>query len=166
MRHQPFCDITQFDFDNPLYDIEDIRRINPQRYEMEQLTAIVHIDEENGVAVGYKDVTDKEFWIAGHMPDYPLMPGVIQCEAAAQLAGFYARKYDIIGGDYLGFGGLEDVRFRVPIFPNCRLILMAKVERVRRNRRGEFAFQGYVGEQLAFHGTMIGVPIQRERSSE
>jgi len=156
--------IEEFDFDNPLYDINDIRRVNPQRHEMEQLTAVVDIDATGRRALGFKDVTDEEFWVAGHMPGFPLMPGVILCECAAQLAAFYARKEKLLGGDYLGFGGMTDVRFRRPVFPGCRLILMTGVTKVRPNRRVEFDFQGLVDQRVVFGGTMIGVPINRDET--
>ena len=163
MPSQPLYDISQFDLDTPMFSLEDIRRVNPQRHEMEHLTAVVHVDKENHGIVGYKDVTDQEFWITGHMPGFPLMPGVIQCEAAAQLAGFYARKYELIGGDYLGFGGMNTVRFRTPVFPNCRLVLMAQVNRLKPNRLAQFEFQGYVDGRQVFSGEMIGVPISRNQ---
>ena len=115
MPPQAFYDISQFDYDKPLFDLREIQKVNPQRHEMEQLTGIVYVDRENDGLVGFKDVTDDEFWVRGHMPGFPLMPGVILCECAAQLAGFYAQKYDVLGaGDFLGFGGMTDVRFRGP----------------------------------------------------
>lgn len=159
---QPLIDYSQFDFDHPLYDLEAVRAVNPQRFEMEQLTAVVHVDSEKHLVVGYKDVTDHEFWIRGHMPDYALMPGVILCESAAQLGGFYARKYRILGGDYLGFGGINEVRFRAPVYPNCRLVLVVHVTKIRPNRLVEYDFQGFVNDKMVFNGNMIGVPISRD----
>ncbi len=162
MPPKAFYDISQFDFEKPIFTLNDIRRINPQRHAMEQLTAVVHVNETDHSLVGYKDVTDKEFWVTGHMPGFPLMPGVVLCEAAAQLAGFYARKYKLLGGDYLGFGGMNNVRFRAPVFPNCRLILMAKAKKIRKIR-AEFEFQGFVDNRMVFSGEMIGVPITRDQ---
>jgi 3-hydroxyacyl-[acyl-carrier-protein] dehydratase len=162
MPPQTLYDLSQLDFDNPLFDLGEIRKVNPQRHEMEQLTGILLVDRENHGLVGFKDVTDQEFWTRGHMPGFPLMPGVILCECAAQLAGFYARKYNILGaGDFLGFGGMSDVRFRRPVFPGERLVIAARVTRIRPKRRAEFEFQGFVEEKMVFSGEMIGVPIDR-----
>jgi 3-hydroxyacyl-[acyl-carrier-protein] dehydratase len=159
MPAPPMYDYTKFNFDKPVFTIEDIRRVNPQRDEMEQLTAIVYVDHEKNGVVGYRDVTPQEFWTQGHMPGYPIMPGVILCECAAQVASFYARKFNILAGDFLGFGGMDDVRFRSPVIPPCRLILMAQLTDQRPGRRAEFAFQGFVKDKMVFNGTMIGVPI-------
>ena len=59
-------DPDTIDFDNVVADIEQIRKYNPQRFEMEQLTAIVYEDPVRVACVGYKDVTDQEFWVRGH----------------------------------------------------------------------------------------------------
>src|SRR3954452_12325032 len=73
-------DPATIDTSRVLVDREGIRRGNSQRYEMEQLTAVVAIDTEQHLIIGYKDITPDEFWVRGHMPDYPLMPGVLVCE--------------------------------------------------------------------------------------
>ncbi len=87
----PECtlDPSELDCERVVADQEGIRRVNPQRFEMEQLTAIVHVDREQHLIIGYKDVTADEFWVRGHMPGYPLLPGVLMCEAAAQLCVYY-----------------------------------------------------------------------------
>lgn len=163
MPPQPIYDLGAIDFSRPIYDIEAIRRINPQRNQMEQLTAVVYVDTAAHGLVGYKDITDDEFWIAGHMPGFPLMPGVIMCESAAQLASFYAQKYKLLGGDFVGFGGMDEIRFRGPVFPPARLVLMAKCKELRPNRRAIFDFQGLVDDKIVFSGSMIGVPIYRDK---
>lgn len=162
MATAPLYDLSKLNFASPLFTQDDIRAINPQRFEMEQLTGIVHVDPEQHLIVGYKQLTDEEFWIRGHMPDFALMPGVVQCEAAAQLGGFYARKYNLIGGDYLGFGGMDNVRFRKPVFPGARLDLVARVTRVMAKKLAQFEFQGWVGEELMFEGQMLGVTVNRD----
>ena len=86
-------DFSEYDLNQVLADLEEIRRHNPQRHEMEQLTAIVYEDVEREICVGYKDVSDHEFWARGHMPGMPLMPGVIMCEAAAQMCSFHAQRH-------------------------------------------------------------------------
>ena len=159
-------DLEELDFENPLFNSEDIRALNPQRFEMEQLSGIVFIDNERNGAIGFKDVTDSEFWITGHMPGFPLMPGVILCECAAQLAGFFARKFDLIDGDFLGFGGMDDIRFRAPVYPSCRLIIMAQARRIRQRRRAEFEFQAFVDEQMVLSGNLTGVAITRDSSTD
>lgn len=164
MRPQAIFNLDELNlnFDEPMYGIEEIRKVNPQRFEMEQLSGIVHVDEEGQRLIGVKEITEDEFWIRGHMPEYALMPGVVMCECAAQLGGFYARKFDLLKGDFLGFGGMDGVRFRAPVRPGNRLVLMARVASVRAaGRRIEFEFQGYVEGQLVFSGMMIGVPIQK-----
>ena len=92
MPAPPLYDLAAFDFATPLFTIDEIRVVNPQRFEMEQLTAIVHVDPECHGVVGYKDVRPDEYWCRGHMPGFPLMPGVLQCEAAPSWPGSTRRN--------------------------------------------------------------------------
>jgi len=155
-------DLTHLDFSRPIAGVEQIREILPHRFEMEMLTGIVLIDPGRKLIVGYKDVGAQEFWARGHMPGYPLLPGVLMCEAAAQLASYFVMHLDLLQGDFLGFGGLENVRFRAPVRPGCRLVLIAT--EIRYNRRQTlFNVQGFVGEVMVFEGDIIGVPLQRKK---
>jgi 3-hydroxyacyl-[acyl-carrier-protein] dehydratase len=140
---------------------EAIHAFNPQRFEMEQLTAIVHIDSDQHLIVGYKDVRPDEFWVRGHMPDYPLLPGVLMCEAAAQLCSYYTMAQGIPQGDFIGFGGMENVRFRGPVKVGDRLMLIGKATRLHR-RQTIFNVQGLVGSTMVFHADIIGVPMMRK----
>lgn len=152
-------DPALLDFDQVVADVEEIRRYNPQRFEMEQLTAVIYEDLEEYACAGYKDIGRDEFWVRGHMPDMPLMPGVIVLEAAAQLCSFFSQKHDLLGAAMIGFGGLENVRFRAPIIPGDRLLLICKMTKVRPGRMIVCRFQAVVGETLAVDGMLKGIPI-------
>ncbi len=154
-------DPSQLDFQRPLAGRAEIERVNPQRYEMAQLTAIVHAEPERNLIVGYKDVAADEFWVRGHMPGYPLMPGVLMCEAAAQLCSYYIMVYGTMQGDFLGFGGMENVKFRGPVRPGDRLVLVSKATKLHR-RQTIFNVQGFVGSTMVFDADIIGVPIVRQ----
>ena len=153
-------DPSTIDTSRVIADREAIRRGNPQRFEMEQLTAIVLVDKKNHLVIGYKDVEPDEFWVRGHMPGYPLMPGVLMCEAAAQLASYYCHIINLAEGSFIGFGGMEDVRFRGTVKIGDRLILVSKAERVHR-RQTVFETQGFVGNSMVYHGRIIGVPLPK-----
>ena len=143
-----------------LADQEAIRAVNPQRFDMEQLTAIVYEDPEQHLLAGYKDVRADEFWVRGHMPGYPLLPGVLMCEAAAQLCSYYIARHKIFEAELIGFGGLENVRFRSPVHPGDRLVLVAKGVKMHR-RQALFNVQGFVGATMVFHADIIGMPLRR-----
>ncbi len=155
-------DLSKVDFDKPVATLDDIRRYNPQRFEMEQLTAVVHVDEKDYACVGYRDITDKEFWVRGHMPGLPLMPGVMMLESIAQLCSFVTQKYDLLGAAIVGFGGLESVRFRDVVLPGDRLIVMCKLDKVRRGAMIVCKFQGVVKDRIVVEGTLKGIPIPVE----
>ncbi len=136
------------------------------RHEMEQLTAIVYLDPDQQVIVGYKDVQHDEFWVRGHMPDFPLLPGVLICEAAAQVCSYYVRTQGLLGsGDFVAFGGMDRVKFRDAVRPGDRLVMAARATDIRIGRRANFQTQGIVDGSLVFHGDIIGVPFTRRREA-
>ncbi|MBB3210236.1 3-hydroxyacyl-[acyl-carrier-protein] dehydratase [Rhodopirellula rubra] len=162
MKSEFIIQPSLLDFDKPIADIEDIRKFNPQRHEMEQLTAILHEDLESHSCAAYKQITDKEFWVRGHMPGMPLMPGVMMLEAVAQLSSYYTQKHDLLGAAMVGFGGVDEVRFRGVVVPGDRLILMVRLDKTRRGRMIVASFQGVVGENLVLEGCLRGIPIPIE----
>ena len=149
-------DISAVDYDKVIVSQEQLREVNPQRGDMEHLNGIHWFDHE-GHVVGFKDVRDDEFWVAGHIPGRPLLPGVLMIEAAAQLSSFYVRavlKWD----GFIGFGGVENCKFRQPVVPGCRLHLLAH-HIGTRHRRFTSKIQGMVAGQLVFEATIIGASM-------
>jgi 3-hydroxyacyl-[acyl-carrier-protein] dehydratase len=85
------------------------------------------------------------------------MPGVLMLEAAAQLCTYYYKK---ITQDerFLGFGGIDKVKFRGKVVPGDKLILIAKNIELR-SRRAIFDTQGVVDGKLVFEGVIIGMVV-------
>src|SRR5262245_7039911 len=132
MRPELILDPTALDFAKVLATREDLRATNPQRFEMEMVDGIVDFDGESHVIAGYKDVRDDEFWVRGHMPGFPLLPGVLMCEAAAQMASYYVAIAGLKVSDFIAFGGMENVRFRGTVRPGDRLVLVGKGVKLHR----------------------------------
>ncbi len=157
MPPQLLYDISNIDLNKVLYDQDAVRAVNPQRGDMEHLNGVVHVNSDRGEIIGYKDVRHDEFWVPGHIPGRPLLPGVIMIEAAAQVAAFYTSK--IVGWPgFIGFGGAEAIRFRQPVTPGCRLyLLVLKTE--QRHRRIVCKVQGLVNGALVFEASIIGTQL-------
>lgn len=147
------------DFGNVVADIDAIRQWLPQRGAMEQLTAIVLDDVERHLCVGYRDLTDEEFWVSGHMPGMPIMPGVVMCEAAAQVLTYHIQRNDLSGADVVGFGGIDGVRFRGVVRPGDRLVIAVQVTKHRRGRMVVCRFQEFVGESIVCEGEVTGIAL-------
>ncbi len=158
MPPESHFDPEHVDFSRVIADQEAIAKLNPQRYEFAQLTGILLVDEEKTLCVGYKDVRGDEFWVRGHLPEFALLPGVLMCEAAAQLCSFYTKTVGGETGDFMGFGGMDNVRFRQPVLPGDRLVLVSKCIKYHR-RQSIFNVQGFVGPTMVFNADIIGVPM-------
>src|SRR4030042_1567676 len=142
-------DLSQIDLTGePLFDKEAICKMNPQRFEMQQLDGVLWYDKDKYLILGYKDVTEDEFWVRGHIPGRPLMPAVIMVEAAAQLSSFFVKQiYDVEG--FIGFAGIDSTKFRVPVEPGRRLYLLGHITKFKR-RKYTCSIQGVVDNTMVF----------------
>ena len=161
VKKELILDPSEYDLNRVLAGPEEIRRFNPQRHEMEQLTAVVFEDLDRLICAGYKDLTPDEFWVRGHMPGLPLMPGVVMCEVAAQLASYFALKNRLMDAEMVGFGGLKEVRFRGVVQPGERFVI---VERALKLRSSIITceFQCLVRDNLVCQGILMGVALPKE----
>ena len=150
-------DLSTIELEKVLVDQEGIYRVNPHRHEFQQLTAIVHLDRQAGLIVGYRDVRDDEFWVAGHIPGRPIFPGVLMIEAAAQLVSYFAGTIRSEQG-FLGFSGVDDVKFRGSVVPGQRIDLVGKLVQIR-SRRIIGHTQGFVDGEMVFEARITGMWI-------
>jgi 3-hydroxyacyl-[acyl-carrier-protein] dehydratase len=150
-------DISKIDLSKVVFNRDDILTVNPQNYEMQQLDGIIWYNKEANEILGFKDVTDKEFWVRGHIPGRPLMPGVIMVEAAAQLSSFYVKKIVGVEG-FFGFAGIEEAKFRQTVVPGQRLLLLGKLLKFNP-RRFNFGVQGIVDGAMVFEVTVSGMKV-------
>ncbi len=160
---RPFLfDLSQIDLDGkPLYDREAVEKVNPQAFEMQQLDGILWCDRKESKILGYKDVTDGEFWIRGHIPERPLMPGVIMVEAAAQLSSFFLKEIYREEG-FIGFAGIESAKFRSVVEPGQRLYLLGHITRYKKIRdraRVTMSVQGVVEGNMVFETSVTGMRV-------
>jgi 3-hydroxyacyl-[acyl-carrier-protein] dehydratase len=152
-------DLSAIDLQRLEYSIEEIRKVNPQRYEFEQLTGIIAFRPEEKFVVGVRRTHQDEFWVRGHVPGRPLLPGVLMIEAAAQLCSFYTGTvFPGLEGLY-GFGGVEQARFRGTVTPGDVLVLIARPQVLTPNR-SFFLTQGVVGDRLVFDASVLGVRLR------
>jgi 3-hydroxyacyl-[acyl-carrier-protein] dehydratase len=156
MAMQQIIDISTIDLNKTIITKERILELNAQRYEFEQLDKVVYMDLENMIIVALKEQTTEEFWIRGHIPGRPIMPGVLMIEMAAQLGSLvFHEKFDPKGEQFFGFGGVNNVKFRGTVLPGQTLVMAAKITKIR-SKLAIFNAQGYVDGNLVFEAEITG----------
>ena len=154
MPPQTLFDIRDVDFSKFIATRDEIYQINPHRFEFMQLDGICHLDYEAGDIAGVRHIRDDEFWVRGHIPGRPIFPGVLMMETAAQLVSYYVMRNEPKG--FLGFGGVDGVKFRGAVVPGDTVIMLGKMVEMR-SRRCVGATQAYVGDRLVYEGLITGM---------
>jgi len=131
----------------------EIQKIIPHRYPFLLVDTIIEL-EPGKRAVGIKNVTANEPYFQGHFPNNPIMPGVLQVEALAQVGAVALLSMDEYKGKLAVFAGIDDVRFKRQVVPGDTLRLEIEIVSMRRSI-GKGEAKAYVGDELVCKGTLM-----------
>jgi len=110
-----------------VFNINDIAKILPHRYPFLLVDKVVEY-EAGKRAVGVKSITMNEPQFTGHFPDNPIMPGVMQIEALAQLAGIVCLQMEGASpGSTFYFAGVDGVKWKRPVIPGDSLVMEVEI---------------------------------------
>jgi len=136
-----------------LLEAEDIQKIIPHRYPFLLIDRIIEI-EYGKRAVGIKNVSANEPYFQGHFPGAPIMPGVLQVEALAQVGAVAILGLPENKGKLAYFAGIDGVRFKRPVRPGDQLVLEVVLDRLR-SRIGMGTGTARVGDEVVVEGRFI-----------
>ena len=129
----------------------------PHRHEFQVLSGVCMYDLPGQRIITFVDITTQDWWVKAHVEGRPLLPGVLMLEMAAQSSAVLAK---LAGNDeFLGFGGVEQCKFRETVIPPARLYLLC-VGVDYRSRRIISNTQGVRDGRLVFEAQITGLTIR------
>jgi UDP-3-O-[3-hydroxymyristoyl] N-acetylglucosamine deacetylase/3-hydroxyacyl-[acyl-carrier-protein] dehydratase len=109
--------------------VEELMKYLPHRYPFLMVDRILKV--EGNTIVGVKNVTINEPYFQGHFPSHPIMPGVLQLEAMAQVAGVLLHRRTEAGNQLAYFMAAEQVKWRKPVVPGDVLVIEVELVKTR-----------------------------------
>lgn len=134
-----------------------IYELLPHRHEFQVLSGVCTYDLPSQRIITYVDITSQDWWVKAHVEGRPLLPGVLMLEMAAQSAAVLAKLAG--NNEFLGFGGVEECKFREQIVPPARLYLLC-VGVDYRSRRIISNVQGVRDGRLVLEAQITGLTIR------
>ena len=149
-KNVPKFDLTK----EPVFDINGIMRLLPHRPPFLLIDKILELSDNH--IVGLKNITMNEPFFVGHFPKEPVMPGVLQVEAMAQIGGILVLANVPDPENYSTyFVKIDNVKFKKKVIPGDTLIF--KLELLAPIRRGIVHMQGYgyVGDSIVVEAELM-----------
>ncbi len=160
MASTPLIDLDSIDLETVLVGPRDLDPFLKQSGRFRMLEGVLHEDVENGLLVGYRDITADDWWAKDHIPGRPLFPGALQIETAAQLSAYdysaHRNTTPLPEGSFVGFAGVDNARFRGSVEPTCRLHIITKLLRSSK-RMFRYQAQAIANGNLVFEAEILGV---------
>lgn len=144
-----------------ILDVKEISRILPHRYPFLLIDKIIHLDLENNIIIGQKNVTFNEHFFQGHFPGVPIMPGVLVLEALAQTGGILVHQKG--HNDKIALLlNVNNAKFRKPVVPGDVLFLHILGLHLG-SKGGRIQAKALVNEQLAVEAEIGFALIVKEQ---
>ena len=115
-------------------DVNDVMKLLPHRFPFLMVDRIVSIEGETK-CTGVKSVTMNEYFFQGHFPGHPVMPGVLQLEAMAQVGSILILRKPGYAGKIGYFMSADDVKFRKPVVPGDTLFIEVEMTQHKKDDR-------------------------------
>lgn len=141
-------------------DIDKIMSILPHRYPFLLVDKVLECDDETRI-VGIKNVTINEPYFQGHFPSFPIMPGVLQLEAMAQVGGILICKKTKVTEALPLFMAVDKAKFRTAIRPGDQLRIEVEIIQARR-ATARVLGKIYVDDKVASEAELLFMLYQKK----
>ena len=135
-------------------DINEVMSILPHRYPFLMVDRIISFEGDTK-CTGVKSVTINEPFFQGHFPGHPVMPGVLQVEAMAQVASILMMRLSKSASRIGYFMSADEVKFRKPVFPGDTLFITAELTKARSNRLAKAMCRCVVNDAVVSEGELM-----------
>src|SRR5437016_2816740 len=142
-------------------DSDEIMQILPHRYPFLMVDRIINFDESGTKCIGVKSVTINEPFFQGHFPGHPVMPGVMQVEAMAQVASLLLFKLARTSSRIGYFMSADDVKFRKPVMPGDTMFIHAELTKARGERLAKAKCHCVVNDAVVSEGELMFTFLDR-----
>ncbi len=144
----------QLSSENNQLSSEEILGLLPHRFPFALIDRVIeHVPGQKAVAL--KNVTINEPQFQGHFPERPLMPGVLIVESMAQVGGIIVTQMPELPKGLFVFAGINNVKFRRPVFPGDQLVITCELLSIKRQRFGKVKGEAHVEGKLACSGELM-----------
>lgn len=150
-------DVESIDLTKVVLTKQQIYEYLPHRHEFMLLDSVRYFDKDQSRLVACCDIDKDAWWVRGHVPGRPLLPGVLMLEMAAQASALLAKLCRPYAG-FIGFGGIDHCKFRETVAPPARLYLLVIGEEMR-SRRVVSDTQGVADGRLVFEARVTGLTM-------